>query len=212
MPTDTLSISTSPVKPARYHPVLVATHWLFLVLLFAAAFLGGGGEGGEGRREGGSLIPGFPTLGIHIILGGVLLILLIVRLVIRWRTKRPEWASTGSALLDRIGELTHWALYFLTFAILVTGAVLSLQGNRLARTFGLAGSAPRTFTPGGFPTGGFEGGFGRGGLLFQIGRFHGISWTLLFLLILFHAGAALYHQFLLKDNLLKRMWFGKQYG
>jgi cytochrome b561 len=33
---------------------------------------------------------------------------------------------------------------------------------------------------------------------------------LLLLLILLHIGAALYHQFLKKDHLLGRMWFGKQ--
>jgi cytochrome b561 len=30
------------------------------------------------------------------------------------------------------------------------------------------------------------------------------------LLVLLHVGAALYHQFFLKDNLLGRMWYGKQ--
>jgi cytochrome b561 len=28
-------------------------------------------------------------------------------------------------------------------------------------------------------------------------------------LILLHVDAALYHQFILKDNLLQRMWYGK---
>ncbi|MGZ6347369.1 MAG: cytochrome b [Anaerolineales bacterium] len=197
--------STTAIKPKRYHPALVALHWVIFIMIFATAFLGGG-EGGEGRRAGGSLIPGFPTLGIHIILGIVILLLLILRLVIRWRTKRPQWASTGSTLFDRIGELTHWALYFFTFVILITGMILSLQGDRLARTFGFASSTLRQFPPGGF-----EGGFGRGNLLFQLGRFHGLSWALLFLLILFHVGAAFYHQFIIKDNLLGRKWFGRPY-
>jgi cytochrome b561 len=34
------------------------------------------------------------------------------------------------------------------------------------------------------------------------------SWLLLGLVLL-HFGAALYHQFIRKDNLLARMWFGK---
>jgi cytochrome b561 len=39
---------------------------------------------------------------------------------------------------------------------------------------------------------------------------HGITATVLILLIALHVGAALYHQFIRKDNLLARMWFGKR--
>ncbi|MCL4528317.1 MAG: cytochrome b/b6 domain-containing protein [Chloroflexi bacterium] len=236
MTTDAMSISTpAPTvseKPKRYHPALVALHWLIFILIFATAFLGLlGGEGGEGRRAG-LLLPGFPTLAIHMILGVTVLVLLIIRLIVRWRAKSPDWASTGNSFLDLVGRLTHWALYFFTFMIVITGIILALQGNRLARTFGLAATTPR-FTPGQlqpgqFPPNGqfqpgqtprfgggegeFEGGFGRGNFFFQLGRLHGISWALFFLLIVFHAGAALYHQFFVKDNLLGRMWFGKRYG
>jgi cytochrome b561 len=38
---------------------------------------------------------------------------------------------------------------------------------------------------------------------------HGLLDPLLALLILLHIGAALYHQFILRDNLLARMWYGK---
>jgi cytochrome b561 len=38
---------------------------------------------------------------------------------------------------------------------------------------------------------------------------HGLFFFLSALLILLHIGAALYHQFILKDNLLARMWYGK---
>jgi cytochrome b561 len=39
---------------------------------------------------------------------------------------------------------------------------------------------------------------------------HGIIATLLVALIALHIAAALYHQFILKDGLLRRMWFGKR--
>ena len=38
---------------------------------------------------------------------------------------------------------------------------------------------------------------------------HGFIAPALLLLVVLHVGAALYHQFLLKDNLLARMWYGK---
>jgi cytochrome b561 len=48
---------------------------------------------------------------------------------------------------------------------------------------------------------------GKAGFL---GNVHQLGWFLVILLILGHVGAALYHQFILNDNLLSRMWFGKQ--
>ncbi len=234
MTTDAISISTPAsvpaAKPKRYHPAIVALHWIIAILIFATALLAGG-EGGEGRR-GGATIAGIPILGIHMILGITVLVLLVVRLIIRWRANNPEWATTGNFFLDKVGVLTHWALYFLMFAITITGIILAMQGNRFARTFGLAGTTPRQFAPGQFQPGQFppngqsrpgqfqprgsEGengfGFGNGNFFFQLGRLHGLSWALLFLLILLHVGAALYHQFIVKDNLFSRMWFGSQTG
>ena len=224
---DNLTIPATVSRPKRYHPALVVLHWLTFILIFAAFFIRSG-DGGEGR--GGSLIPNFSDLGLHMILGLTVLLVLLIRLVVRWRTKRPDWASTGSSFSDKIGELTHWALYLFTFGMVITGIILAMQGNRLARTFGIGGtSVPQfaqgqrppegQFQPGQFPPPGrgegegFRpggGGFGRGNPLFILGRLHGLIWVVLFLLILLHIGAAFYHQFFVKDNLLGRMWFGRQ--
>lgn len=129
------------------------------------------------------------------IVGITVLVLLVIRLIVRWVTKRPAWASTGIKLFDWVGELNHFGLYLLTFAMVITGIILADQRGILARTFGI-GSTP---TPGSFRRGGFS-----------LGFFHGGVWTLLILLIALHVGAALYHQFIVKDNLLGRMWFGRQ--
>src|SRR6266498_827790 len=47
-----LADNTSPVvlKPKRYHPALVALHWLIAILIFGTALLAQEGEG-EGGRE-----------------------------------------------------------------------------------------------------------------------------------------------------------------
>jgi cytochrome b561 len=157
------------------------------------------------------------------LVGITVLVLLFIRLLMRWRFKRPEWATTGSSFLDKVGQWTHVGLYLLAFAVTITGLILALQTNRLSRIFSVAGSTPGQFRPGGFQPGQFpspegfqpgqgrprgaEGGFARGGRFF-LGAFHGLSWTLLLLLIVLHIGAAFYHQFFRKDNLLGRMWFG----
>jgi len=218
-------------KPKRYHPALVTLHWLIAILIFGAFFLVQGNEDGRERfRPGQGNFPpaqgfqqrnptqqnfeddgapqGFPqgsfpqqegnifsTIGIHMIFGLSILVLLVVRLIVRWTTKHPEWASAGNKFFDWVGVLTHWGLYILTFGMVITGIVLADQRGQLARTFGI-GSTPT------------RGNFGQG--RFSLGFLHGGIWTLLLLLILLHVGAALYHQFILKDNLLGRMWFGKQ--
>jgi len=133
-------------------------------------------------------------IGLHMILGIIILVLLAIRLFVRWRTKHPEWQSAGNKFFDGVGNLTHFGLYVLTFGMTITGIILADQRGILARTFGI-GSTP---TPGSFRRGGFS-----------LGSLHGGIWTLLLLLIFLHVGAALYHQFILKDNLLGRMWFGK---
>jgi len=233
----TQDAASLPAAPRRYHPVLVALHWLIVVLIFATAYFVLF-AGGEGRPEFGVTIAGLPTIGIHMILGLSVLVLLIVRLVIRLTTRHPDWATAGNRLLDVIGVLTHWGLYILTFSITITGLILALQTNRLSRLFNPAtaasgafvsrqspsGQAPPAgsfqpgqplrsgqFRPGGDRPGGLEGGFRRGGGFF-LGAFHGLSWTLLLLLLCVHVGAALYHQFIRKDGLFGRMWFGKRYA
>ncbi len=42
------SPSSSAAKPQRYHPALVALHWLIAILIFGAFFLA---QGNEGERE-----------------------------------------------------------------------------------------------------------------------------------------------------------------
>ena len=221
--------SSATANPKRYHPALVALHWLIAILIFAAFFLGRENEGGgerfrpgqgnfrpEGSEQGsfpqqgsddeaprGFPPAGFPQqggqsvfsrIGIHMMVGIAGLLLLIIRLLVRWMTKHPEWATAGNKFFDWVGNLTHWGLYVLTFVMVITGIVLADQRGILARTFGI-GSTP---TPGSFRRGGFS-----------LGFFHGGIWTLLLLLIVLHVGATLYHQFILKDNLMGRMWFGK---
>ena len=182
--------NSSVTATKRYHPALISLHWLVALAIFAALlFAGEEGEGGMSFSVG-SLSP----IGIHMILGITTLVLLTIRLFVRWFTKHPEWASTGTPLLDIVGKLTHFGLYFFTYSITITGIIMASQRGLFARVFGIGTAAAR--------------GFGRRG--FSLGAFHGLSWALLFTLILLHVGAALYHQFIKKDNLLSRMWFGKQ--
>lgn len=168
-------------KPKRYHPALVGLHWTIAVLIFLNVLLAKAGEDGPD-------IGGIPIIDFHMAFGILILVLLILRFVVRMVAQRPNWADSGNVYFNKIGEWTHWGLYLLTMAMAITGIMLAANTGYLADLFGSAADWFR----------------------FGLGRFHEAVWVLLLSLIGLHVAAALYHQFYIKDNLLKRMWFGKE--
>jgi cytochrome b561 len=173
-------------KPTRYQPLLVSLHWLTVLLVFAAFGLGKfmSGQPNEATK--------IPLLAAHMALGLVTLLVIIVRFVVRLRLPRPAQASTGNALLDKLGEVVHYALYLLVFLMSISGMSLSMQAGLTPIVFGGSGaSLPADF------------------YAFSARLLHGFVAPALFLLILLHVGAAFYHQLVLKDNLFARMGYGQ---
>jgi cytochrome b561 len=162
--------------PNRYNPAIVVLHWLTVLLILGAGLLS--------DSEGGGSSP----INIHMVLGAVLLLVMIVRLILRFTTRRPAWASTGNRFLDKIGELVHVGLYFFAFMILGFGGLIAVQRNLFAYVLG-TGSVVN----------------GRVGFFY--GALHQLGWFAIVSLLFLHVGAALYHQFIIKDKLLNRMWF-----
>jgi|APDOM4702015248_1054824.scaffolds.fasta_scaffold129931_2 cytochrome b561 len=161
----------------RYNPAMVVLHWLTVLLILGAGLLS--------DNEGGGSSP----IDIHMILGGLLLVTLVVRLIVRAASKRPAWADTGNQLLNRLGEWVHAGLYFFAFLILLAGGLIASQRNLFGYVLGTGAVAE-----------------GRGGLA---GSLHEFGWTAILGLLILHVGATVYHQFIIRDNLLSRMWFGK---
>ncbi|HRQ24817.1 MAG TPA: cytochrome b/b6 domain-containing protein, partial [Anaerolineales bacterium] len=127
----------SETAPKRYHPVFVAIHWLMAVLiLFIIA-------------AGKFMLPGIPDsdpqkammLQFHAVSGGLIAVLLIVRLVMRLTVKRPDPADAGNAFLNRIARATHFLLYFLVFGMVASGLGI-FQSANLPAVFSGAQSYP----------------------------------------------------------------------
>ncbi len=129
--TSAASPAPAVVAPKRYHPAQVTLHWLIAILVFITPLLL---AGGEGRRRAAS-IGGIPTIGFHMIFGLAVLALLIIRLVVRYAIRRPQWATAGNAFFDFVGRWTHIGLYFFTFAVTITGLIFAVQTNRLGAVF-----------------------------------------------------------------------------
>jgi len=172
--------------PKRYHPVQVTLHWL-VVLLVVTAFVMGKFMSSL-PNDANKLVP----LVLHMSVGIFTLVVIVTRFVTRMKLPKPEHATAGNAFFDWVGKVVHYALYLLVFLTAVSGMSLSMQAGLVPIVFGGSG-AP-------FPADFFD---------FTARMMHGFIVPALLLLVFLHVGAALYHQFMLKDNLLSRMWYGK---
>ena len=169
----------------KYNPWLVSIHWLVFLLVFAEAFMGVYLDNFVSAAQKPA------WLAAHMLLGLLTLALMVVRIFVRRGTPKPAYASAGNAFFDAIGHATHILLYVFVLLTTVTGLITALQGSLFGAVFGGSGSLPQDFqTVSSF-------------------IFHQLSLPLLILLIFLHIGAALYHQFILRDNLLARMSHGR---
>jgi cytochrome b561 len=171
----------------RYHPLLVALHWLLAVLIIGALLYGYFVLAPMPDEAPGKV----PTLRLHMIGGVSILALTIVRLVIRMTTARPPVAQSGHPPLDRIAQFIHAGFYLLIVAMAATGLATAVLSGLNLIVFGNS-TAP-------FPTN-----------LDDYPTLIAHQWIarLLVGLISLHVAAALYHQFVRKDGLLRRMAFG----
>lgn len=135
----------------------------------------------------------FPTgqmYDTHKILGMLILLLVIARLVYRFRHGAPGDEPTLEPLQRIVSHITHWAIYALILIVPLLGW--------------LATSAYGPFQPFGIPLPSLLA--ENGDLATRLYRFHEIAAKLLILLVFMHVGAALFHYFIRKDGVLNRMW------
>ncbi len=173
----------------KYHPVLVILHWILVPLLLVSLIMGGNvlSEIPNDSAEKVGALKG------HMIIGLGILGLMVLRFITRLVTTKPPHADIGNNLLNKLGTLAHYVLYLLVFIMAGSGIATSMQAGLPDIVFGGSGAAlPETFS------------------IYAPRIAHGIIAKVLFITIILHALAALYHQFIVKDNLLGRMWFGQR--
>jgi len=178
------------VKPSRYHPALVALHW-FLAAFIALAL-------GLGmfllKTIPNSAPQKIEALRGHMMGAALIVTLMSVRFAIRMLSARPEPATAGNPVVDRIARISHYGFYVLVAGMIATGLATALLAGLPAIVFGGSGAPlPDSFAV--FPT----------------RVLHGMIAKALVGLIGLHALAALWHHFVRGDGLLKRMWFGRRW-
>lgn len=173
----------------RYHPLLVALHWIVAIMILMALLYGG-----PELAKLKSTDPLKPTaMGGHMVWGLVIGSLLIIRLITRLTTQKPPSADARNDLLNKGAKWAHWGLYLITFLVIASGLTTALMAGLFGITLGGNGlPLPEDLT------------------IYSARVAHGIITKLLLGLIVLHLLAWVYHQFILKDGLISRMWFGRR--
>ena len=163
-------------------------HWLlFLMLPFSVVmgnFLAAMPKGPEKLQ----------AAGMHKSFGAVLLMLILLRLAWRLINEVPRLPDGTTASEAFMAKAMHWGLYALMFAQPLSGIMMSQAAGIPVSFFGLfefpvfLDKSPETAK--------------------FFGAMHGTVWILLVLAVIGHAGAALHHHFIKKDNVLKQMTVG----
>lgn len=173
---------------SRYHPALVVLHWLLAFLIIAALALGALVMAKMPNADPMKV----EALRSHMAGGMLILVLMLVRLLIRFRSAHPAPASAGHPLLDWLGRVSHRMFYVTVIAMSVSGIIMALQTGLFDALWFGHGTMPQDFW------------------VFPIRRIHYVVSRVLMTLIAIHVAAALYHALLLRDGLLGRMFFGRR--
>jgi len=173
----------------RYHPILVTLHWLLAIMILLGLILGANVLSTTPNDVPAKLL----YLKIHMTMGTIILVLMTVRLGVRFFTERPPAADIGNNLLDKLGVATHYLFYLVVILMAASGLATAITAGVPEIVYGGSGaSLPATFDE------------------IPPRRAHGAFGVVLLLLIIGHVLAFLYHQYVQKDGLFSRMWFGRR--
>jgi len=172
----------------RYGVVAKSFHWLlFLMLSFsivAGNFLAAMPKGAEKLQ----------AAGMHKSFGVILLLLILARLLWRLINVTPQDPAGTPAIQRTLARGMHWVLYALMFAQPLSGILMSQAAGYPVSVFG-AFELPMLLEKDPSLAQSFRGA-------------HGVVWILLVLAVIGHAGAAMYHHLIRKDDVLRQMALG----
>lgn len=171
-------------SPQAWGRVSIALHWLTALLILGLAAVG-------------LIMTELPTsplkmqiYGLHKSFGLTVLALTVLRLSWRMLAGTPEAIPAPKAQLV-VAKTVHGLMYGLLFAIPLSGWLYNSASGFPLRWFGMP--LPKLFT-------GFNPAIKQVAHALHENLFYALA-----LLLLLHAGAALWHHYIKRDNLLKRM-------
>lgn len=173
-------------SPDRWGSISQLLHWLIVVLILAIGGIG------LSMDELPKTPKYFWVYTLHKSLGVTVLTLMLLRLGWRLFAGAPEPVPGTPGWQRALASLTHWALYTLALAIPLSGWLYdSASGLRPFKLFGML-TMPKLTPP-------------NDGVRQLSHEAHEWLFWVLILLVLIHAGAALYHHLFQRDATLARM-------
>lgn len=169
----------------RHHPLIRVLHWLVAFLIIAAlamcAFVMP-----HISVDSPEMIP---SLRRHMSAGLLVLVLTLLRFVMRRNARKPPVLSSGMPWADGLARATHRIFDVLILLMIASGVGMAWLGGLFPVVFGGIGELPANLEA------------------LPLRTFHRYTAIVLFALLALHVAGALFHQFILRDNLLSRMGF-----
>lgn len=164
----------------QYSKRTAVTHWLIFLLFIAAFFLGHELDESKDAAQKLSMYP------IHFLIGDAVLLLTLLRIYFRKKDGEPA-AANANPQLNKLAAATHVLMNIAVIAVVISG-VATVATSGVIEALKLADPA---LIPDFHKVPAKE--------------FHELFIGVTLLLVMFHVAAALYHQFIVKDNLLRRI-------
>ena len=173
----------------RYGGLSIGLHWLMLALLvavYACINLR------ELYPKGSEMREALKTW--HYMLGLAVLALVVLRALVNWSAPAPVIEPSPPAWQHRAARLTHAALYLLMIVLPLLGWLSLSAAGQPIPFFGL--TLPALVAP-------------DKALAGQVKEIHEAVATIGYFVIGLHAGAALFHHYVRRDDTLRRMLPGQ---
>lgn len=164
----------------QYSKRIALFHWIIFALVCIAFYFGHELDESKNAAEKLSMFP------VHFLIGDLALLLTLFRLYFRKKDGEPAPANTNP-LLNKVADATHKLLNLSLIAVVISGITTAVTSGVIeALKTGNAELIPDFHKV-------------------EAKEFHEMFIAVMLLLIVFHVAAALYHQFVVKDNLLRRI-------
>ena len=173
---------------SHFAPLARLLHWLMALMIIAMLFIGAGMAASVSERHAW-------LLNLHKPLGIAILLLVVVRLFVRFSTRQPPLPVDLPGVQVLAAKLSHVLLYALMFILPIVGwAMISAAGDpvMLSSSLQLPSILPANPTTFAF-----------------LRKAHTYLAYLLFFTVLLHLAAALYHGWIRRDGVLQSMLNGK---
>lgn len=159
---------------------IAVTHWLVFLLLVAALSLGVYLNASEDSAQKLSLFP------LHFLIGDTILLLTLLRIYFRKKDGEPAPANKNP-LLNKLAALVHYGLNISVLGVAISGIATAATSGVLQAISAKDPSLIPDFSK------------------VEAKEFHELFIGITLALVALHVAAAVYHQFIVKDSLMRRI-------